>query len=168
MWTRTRRAKIVYFEKKVHISSSNEENLEVQGERPEGNLKQLKTMKVNELKLKDILVVREFLVKNWKPPKIPTDFRSLLGLVRNFRRFIANFLKIAKPLTLLTHKDKKYEWGDVQENAFQTLKDMFCDASILALPKGTDDFAVYRDTSNQGKAKVVGDALSRKEWMKPR
>nr|GEU67896.1 hypothetical protein [Tanacetum cinerariifolium] len=34
---------------------------EVRGERPEGNLKQLKTMKVNELKLKDIPVVHEFL-----------------------------------------------------------------------------------------------------------
>nr|GEV88827.1 putative reverse transcriptase domain-containing protein [Tanacetum cinerariifolium] len=34
---------------------------EVHEERPEGNLKQLKTMIVNELKLKDILIVREFL-----------------------------------------------------------------------------------------------------------
>nr|GEZ95907.1 reverse transcriptase domain-containing protein [Tanacetum cinerariifolium] len=33
---------------------------EVHGERPEGNLQQLKTMKVNELKLEDIPVVREF------------------------------------------------------------------------------------------------------------
>ncbi|GJR28371.1 hypothetical protein Tco_1104603 [Tanacetum coccineum] len=32
----------------------------VHGERPEGNLKQLKTMKVNEPKLEDIPVVRDF------------------------------------------------------------------------------------------------------------
>ncbi|GKA55989.1 putative reverse transcriptase domain-containing protein [Tanacetum coccineum] len=55
-----------------------------------------------------------------------------------------------------------------EENAFQTLKDMLCDAPILALPKGTDDFVVYCDALNQGKANVVADALSRKEWMKPR
>nr|GEY18436.1 putative reverse transcriptase domain-containing protein [Tanacetum cinerariifolium] len=36
------------------------------------------------------------------------------------------------------------------ENAFQTLKDMLCDAPILALPEGTYDFVVYCDTSNQG------------------
>ncbi|GJY46031.1 hypothetical protein Tco_0435094 [Tanacetum coccineum] len=42
-----------------------------------------------------------------------------------YRRFIANFLKIAKPLIQLTQKDKKFEWGDEQENAFQMLKDMF-------------------------------------------
>nr|GEY68896.1 putative reverse transcriptase domain-containing protein [Tanacetum cinerariifolium] len=41
-------------------------------------------------------------------------------------------------------------WADEQENAFQTLKDMLCDASILALPEGADDFVVYYDASNQG------------------
>ncbi|GKB15282.1 ribonuclease H-like domain-containing protein, partial [Tanacetum coccineum] len=89
-------------------------------------------------------------VKNWKPPKTPTEIRSFLGLAGYYRRFIANFSKIAKPLTLLTQKDKKFEWGDEQENAFQTLKDMLCDALILALPEGTDDFVVYCDASNQG------------------
>nr|GEU85528.1 hypothetical protein [Tanacetum cinerariifolium] len=44
----------------VQIPLSNGDVLEVHGERPEGNLKQLKTMKVNELKLKDIPAVREF------------------------------------------------------------------------------------------------------------
>nr|GEX97183.1 hypothetical protein [Tanacetum cinerariifolium] len=66
------------------------------------------------------------------------------------RRFIASFSKIAKPLTLLTQKNKKFKWGDEQENAFQTLKDMLCDALILALLEGTDDFVVYCDASNQG------------------
>ncbi|GJR25238.1 putative reverse transcriptase domain-containing protein [Tanacetum coccineum] len=89
-------------------------------------------------------------VKNWKPPKTPTEIRSFLGLTRYYRRFIINFSKIAKPLTLLTQKDKKLKWGDEQENAFQTLNDMLCDASILALPEGVDDFVVYCDTSNQG------------------
>nr|GEY37171.1 putative reverse transcriptase domain-containing protein [Tanacetum cinerariifolium] len=65
-------------------------------------------------------------------------------------QFIASFSKIAKPLTLLTQKNKKFEWGDEQENAFQTLKDMLCDALILALLEGVDDFVVYCDASNQG------------------
>ncbi|GJX07836.1 putative reverse transcriptase domain-containing protein [Tanacetum coccineum] len=89
-------------------------------------------------------------VKNWKPPKTPTEIRSFLGLAGYYRRFIKNFSKIAKPLTLLTQKDKKFEWGDKQENAFQTLKDILCDAPILALPEGADDFVVYCDASNQG------------------
>nr|GEZ85121.1 putative reverse transcriptase domain-containing protein [Tanacetum cinerariifolium] len=59
-WLSKLRAKIVCFEKIVQIPLSNGDILEVHGERPEGNLKQLKTMKVNDLKLEDIHVVREF------------------------------------------------------------------------------------------------------------
>nr|GEX20194.1 hypothetical protein [Tanacetum cinerariifolium] len=59
-WLSKLRAKIVCFEKIVQIPLSNRDILEVHGEHPEGNLKQLKTMKVNESKLKDIPVVREF------------------------------------------------------------------------------------------------------------
>nr|GEX30431.1 putative reverse transcriptase domain-containing protein [Tanacetum cinerariifolium] len=47
-------------------------------------------------------------VKNWKPPKTPTEIRSFLGLARYYRRFMASFSKIAKPLTLLTQKNKKF------------------------------------------------------------
>ncbi|GKE89773.1 putative reverse transcriptase domain-containing protein, partial [Tanacetum coccineum] len=72
------------------------------------------------------------------------------GLTGYYKRFITNFSKIAKPLTLLTQKNKKFKWGDEQENAFRTLKDMLCDAPILALPEGTDDFVVYYDASDQG------------------
>ncbi|GJV34429.1 putative nucleotidyltransferase, ribonuclease H [Tanacetum coccineum] len=89
-------------------------------------------------------------VKNWKPSKNLTEIRLFLGLARYYRRFIKNFSKIANPLTLLTQKNKKFEWGDEQENAFQTLKDMLCDALILALLEGPNDFVVYCDASNQG------------------
>nr|GFA48809.1 reverse transcriptase domain-containing protein [Tanacetum cinerariifolium] len=45
---------------------------------------------------------------------------------------------------------------------------MLCDALILALLEGADDFVVYCDASNQGKANVAADELSRKEQAKPR
>ncbi|GKE07175.1 putative reverse transcriptase domain-containing protein [Tanacetum coccineum] len=63
--------------------------------------------------------------------------------------FIANFSKIAKPLTSLTQKNK-YVWGVEQEEAFQTLKCKLCDAPTLSLPDGVKDFIVYCDASNQG------------------
>ncbi|GKC20805.1 putative reverse transcriptase domain-containing protein [Tanacetum coccineum] len=48
-----------------------------------------------------------------------------------------------------TQKNKKYEWGVEQEKAFQTLKSNLCDAPILSLPDGVEDFVVYCDASNQ-------------------
>ncbi|GJR92585.1 reverse transcriptase domain-containing protein [Tanacetum coccineum] len=89
-------------------------------------------------------------VKNWKTPTTPSEIRSFLGLAGYYRRFIANFSKIAKPLTLLTQKNQKYVWGMEQEEAFQTLKNNLCDAPILTLPDGVEDFVVYCDASNQG------------------
>ncbi|GKE27061.1 putative nucleotidyltransferase, ribonuclease H, partial [Tanacetum coccineum] len=89
-------------------------------------------------------------VKNWKAPTTPSEIRSFLGLAGYYQRFIANFSKIAKPLTSLTQKNKKYEWGVEQEEAFQTLKDNLCNAPILSLPDGIEDFVVYCDASNQG------------------
>ncbi|GJS45576.1 putative reverse transcriptase domain-containing protein [Tanacetum coccineum] len=47
-------------------------------------------------------------------------------------------------------KNRKYKWGREQEEAFQTLKDNLCNAPILSLPDGPEDFVVYCDASNQG------------------
>ncbi|GKF34085.1 putative reverse transcriptase domain-containing protein, partial [Tanacetum coccineum] len=67
-----------------------------------------------------------------------------------YRRFIANFSKIDKPLTSLTQKNQKYVWGVEQEKAFQTLKKKLCDAPIFSLPDRVEDFVVYCDALNQG------------------
>ncbi|GKB49903.1 putative reverse transcriptase domain-containing protein [Tanacetum coccineum] len=58
--------------------------------------------------------------------------------------------KIEAPLTKLTQKNKKYIWEKDQETAFQLLKQKLCEAPILALPEGNDDFVVYCDASLQG------------------
>nr|GEY59975.1 reverse transcriptase domain-containing protein [Tanacetum cinerariifolium] len=89
---------------------------------------------------------------------------------------------------------KMDRWLDCkeQENAFQTLKDKLCNAPVLALPDGLEDFVVYCDASGLGlgcvlmkrdrafsdydceihyhpcKANVVADALSRKERVTPK
>ncbi|GJX13218.1 putative reverse transcriptase domain-containing protein [Tanacetum coccineum] len=44
----------------------------------------------------------------------------------------------------------EYEWGEEEEEAFQTLKQKLCSALILALPKGTEDFMLYCDASLKG------------------
>ncbi|GJY09978.1 hypothetical protein Tco_0378163 [Tanacetum coccineum] len=57
-------------------------------------------------------------IKNWKVSKTPSEIQSFLGLAGYYRRFIANFSKVAKHLTSLTGKNQKYEWGKEQEEAF--------------------------------------------------
>ncbi|GKC37767.1 retrotransposon protein, putative, ty3-gypsy subclass [Tanacetum coccineum] len=98
-------------------------------------------------------------VKNWASPTTPTEIRQFLGLVGYYRRFIKDFSKIAKSLTELTQKNKKYIWGEDQETSFQLLKQKLCEAPILALPEGNNDFIVYCDASLQG----LGDVLMQRE-----
>ncbi|KAI3709137.1 hypothetical protein L2E82_38896 [Cichorium intybus] len=86
----------------------------------------------------------------WEAPKTPTEVRSFLGLAGYYRRFIQDFSRIAVPLTKLTRKGVKFEWGMNQEKAFMTLKEKLCNAPILALPEGTEDFVVYSDASGKG------------------
>ncbi|GKF46678.1 putative reverse transcriptase domain-containing protein, partial [Tanacetum coccineum] len=94
-------------------------------------------------------------VKNWASPITPTKIRQFLGLTGYYRRFIKDFSKIAKSLTKLTQKNKKYIWDEDQESAFQLLKQKLCEALILALPEGNDDFVVYCDASHQGLGVVL-------------
>ncbi|GJV65236.1 putative reverse transcriptase domain-containing protein [Tanacetum coccineum] len=57
-------------------------------------------------------------------------------------RFIENFSKIAKSLTILTKKSKTFDWGKEQELAFQNLKDKLCNAPVLALLDEPEDFVL--------------------------
>ncbi|GJS93895.1 putative nucleotidyltransferase, ribonuclease H, partial [Tanacetum coccineum] len=50
-------------------------------------------------------------VKNWKAPRTPTEVCSFLGLAGYYRRFIENFSKIAKSLTILTQKSLPNAFG---------------------------------------------------------
>ncbi|GKC78225.1 reverse transcriptase domain-containing protein [Tanacetum coccineum] len=79
-------------------------------------------------------------VKNWEALRTPTEVYSFLRLAGYYHRFIENFYKIAKSLTILTQKCKTFDWGEEQELAFQTLKDKLCNAPVLILPDGPEDF----------------------------
>nr|GEX48737.1 putative reverse transcriptase domain-containing protein [Tanacetum cinerariifolium] len=79
-------------------------------------------------------------IKSWKAPRTLTKVRLFLRLAGYDRRFIVNFSKIAKSLTILTQKCKTFDWGKEQELAFQTLEDKLCNAPVLALPDGPKEF----------------------------
>ncbi|GKD83891.1 putative reverse transcriptase domain-containing protein, partial [Tanacetum coccineum] len=57
--------------------------------------------------------------------------------------------------TTPTEKNKKFEWGEEEEEAFETLKQKLCCAPVLALPEGSEDFVVYCDASLKGFGAVL-------------
>ena len=64
------------------------------------------------------------------PPKTPKQVHAFLGLVGYCRKFIKNFVKIAKPLTL-TCQQVKFDWTVTHHDAFLTLKDSIIQVPIL-------------------------------------
>ncbi|GJU96802.1 putative reverse transcriptase domain-containing protein [Tanacetum coccineum] len=94
-------------------------------------------------------------IKDWASPKSATEIRQFLGLAGYYRRFIEGFSKIAKPMTKLTQKNVKFDWGEKEEAAFQLIKQKLCSAPILALPKGSENFIVYCDASHKGLGAVL-------------
>jgi hypothetical protein len=90
-----------------------------------------------------------------KAPTNQTEVRAFLGLAGYYRKFVEGFSSIARPLTQLLKKDKKFEWTDKCEASFQELKKRLVTAPVLTMPDITKDFDVYCDASKLGLGSVL-------------
>lgn len=87
-------------------------------------------------------------VTEFPTPLCPKDIKSFLGLVSYYRRFIPDFSKLSKPLTLLLKKDIPFLWQNEQQLSFEILKEALVTAPILAYPDFTQPFILTCDASN--------------------
>jgi hypothetical protein len=98
-------------------------------------------LKMDDHKVKAIL--------DWEPPKSVPALRSFLGLASYYRKFIKNFAKIAAPLTNLLKKSSgTYDWDEVCDEAFQTLKGILVKAPVLKLLDFDKDFEIHSNASD--------------------
>ena len=87
-------------------------------------------------------------IQNMNPPTTPKQVRAFLGLVGYYRKFIRGFVKIAKPLTLLTRQQVKFNWTPDDQEVFIHLKEAIVQAPILNYPNPNKTYIVYTDASN--------------------
>jgi hypothetical protein len=87
-------------------------------------------------------------VTDWPRPEKVKQVQAFFGFANFYRRFIQDFAKLAKPLTILTKKDQLWIWSDNQEQAFQALKQAFTTAPILQIPNNVNPFCLETDTSD--------------------
>jgi len=73
-------------------------------------------------------------VLEWPTPKCVKDIQKFLGLANYYRWFIEGFATVARPLHDLVKRDKKWEWTEKEEKAFQELKERFTREPVLAAP----------------------------------
>ncbi|WVZ80144.1 hypothetical protein U9M48_027643, partial [Paspalum notatum var. saurae] len=74
-------------------------------------------------------------VVEWERPSNVKEVRSFLGMAGYYWRFVKEFSIIAKPLSMLTHKNVKFEWTNDCDLSFRVLKEKLVSAPVLALPE---------------------------------
>lgn len=96
----------------------------------------------------------------------PTDvgqLRTFLGLMSYYRRFVADFSRIAEPLNKLTRKGEAFVWDAAADGAFARLKKGLSSAPILAYPDDRLAFTVQTDASDVGLGAVLSQDFAEGE-----
>ncbi|GJV33132.1 putative reverse transcriptase domain-containing protein [Tanacetum coccineum] len=100
-----------------------------------------------------IVFIDDILIYSRSKEEHKEHLKQILELLKKeelYAKFSMCFSKIAKPMTKLTQKSVKFDWGEKEEATFQLLKQKLCSASILSLPEGSENFMVYCDASHKG------------------
>ncbi len=98
-------------------------------------------LKMDDHKVKAIL--------DLESPRLVPALKSFLRLTSYYYKFIKKFAKIAMSLTnLLKKSSKTYEWDEVCNEAFETLKSILVKALMLKLPDFDKDLEIHFDASN--------------------
>ena len=71
-------------------------------------------------------------VRNMTEPTDVTSLRSFLGSVQFYGKFIPNLSTITVPLYQLTKKDTPWNWNKKAQEAFDSLKKILSNVSVLA------------------------------------
>ena len=94
-------------------------------------------------------------IVEWPAPTNVSEVRSSMGLASYYRIFVANFSKIAHPITSLQRKGKKFVWLEICEEAFQHLKECLTSAPVLAVPDPCKEFVVCKNYSLEGLGAIL-------------
>lgn len=98
-------------------------------------------------------------IQDFPVPKDARSIKMFLGLVGYYRKFIDNFAKIAKPLTLLLKKDVPFIWTKDQQQSFDSFKEILMTEPLLQYPDFSREFILTTDASNF----AIGSVLSQGE-----
>ena len=102
-------------------------------------------------------------VRDYPRPTTVVEVRSFLGLASYYRRFVADFAKIASPLQDLTQKDARFQWSEQCETAFLQLRHALVSAPVLGYPNFKSPYQLYTDASQHAVGAVLSQFQGGKE-----
>lgn len=86
-------------------------------------------------------------VAEWPIPKTVKEVQAFLGFANFYRRFVPAYSSMARPLHDLTHKDRKWEWTEKEQSAFEAIKETMMKEPVLAHPDAEKPFYLETDVS---------------------
>ena len=92
-------------------------------------------------------------------PKSASEVRRFLGMANQLGKFLPSLAEISKPLCDLLSKNDMWNWGELQEKAFQAVKKALSSSPVLAIYKPDSETAISADASSFG----IGGVLSQKQ-----
>jgi hypothetical protein len=102
-------------------------------------------------------------ITDWPIPTTKRELQQFLGFVNFYRRFVKGFAKIAKPLTKLTGKTD-WLWTELQQKAFQELKNEVTSKRVLIIPKPGRPFRMETDVSNFAITAILSQMDDAGKW----
>lgn len=94
-------------------------------------------------------------VTEWPRPTTLTQVWGFVALASYYRRLIPAFSQLARPLFDLTKKNRTFEWGEQQEEAFQILKTKLATSLVVGIPQDDGDFVLDTDASQTALGAVL-------------
>jgi len=95
-------------------------------------------------------------------PRNVRDIRSFLGHAGFYRRFIASFSAISRPLCHLLASDVPFEWTSECQASFEKLKKSLISAPIIQSPDWSLPFELMCDASDYAVGAVLGQRKDKK------
>jgi hypothetical protein len=77
----------------------------------------------------DSIKVKE--ITEWPTPNTVKEVQSFLGFCNFYQPFILDFSGITQPLNDLTKKNQQWHWGNIEQTAFNSLKDICASKPVL-------------------------------------
>mgnify|MGYP005753024869 CR=1 FL=1 len=87
-------------------------------------------------------------IQNLEAPKTKKELRRFIGLVNYYRDMWIKRSHTLAPLTKLTSKEAKWQWTEIEQAAFDTMKKIIGKQTMLAYPDYSKPFDIHTDASH--------------------
>ena len=101
-------------------------------------------------------------VLTWKAPRTDTQLMSFLEFANYYHEFIKGYEEKLYPMQkLMRNNEKKFEWNEEAQAAFENIKRELCEAPALGMPTEKGMYVLDTDASVEA---ISGILHQEQEW----